>query len=108
MRIAVDTLGGDNGSSVIVKAIIEFLAKHQVAEIVAVGNKDELKELEGKCEIIHAPDIVPMEAGPLEAMRMKNSSLYVMAQLAKEKKVDALVSAGSTGGFLSFSGTVSN
>lgn len=101
MRIAVDTLGGDNGSPVIVKAIIEFLAKHQDVEIVAVGNQDELKELEGKCEIIHAPDIVPMEAGPLEAMRMKNSSLYVMSQLAKEKKVDALVSAGSTGGFLS-------
>ena len=101
MKIAVDTLGGDNGSKVIVDAIIEFLAKHKDTQIVAVGNQDELKELEGKCEIIHAPDIVPMEAGPLEAMRMKNSSLYVMTQLAKEGKVDALVSAGSTGGYLS-------
>ena len=101
MKIAVDTLGGDNGSTVIVKAIIEFLTKHKDVEIVAVGNQDELKELEGKCEIIHAPDIVPMEAGPLEAMRMKNSSLYVMTQFAKEGKVDALVSAGSTGGYLS-------
>ena len=101
MRIAVDTTGGDNGSKVIVEAIINFLAKHSDVSIVAVGNQDELKELEGKCEIIHAPDIVPMEAGPLEAMRMKNSSLYVMTQLAKEGKVDALVSAGSTGGFLS-------
>ena len=101
MRIAVDTIGGDNGSKVIVEAIINFLAKHSDASIVAVGNQEELKELEEKCEIIHAPDIVPMEAGPLEAMRMKNSSLYVMTQLAKEGKVDALVSAGSTGGFLS-------
>ena len=101
MKIAVDTLGGDNGSKVIVEAIIEFLAKHKDTEVVAVGNQEELKELEGKCEIIHAPDIVPMEAGPLEAMRMKNSSLYVMTQLAKEGKVDALVSAGSTGGYLS-------
>ena len=101
MKIAVDTLGGDNGSKVIVEAIIEFLAKHKDTEVVALGNQEELKELEGKCEIIHAPDIVPMEAGPLEAMRMKNSSLYVMTQLAKEGKVDALVSAGSTGGYLS-------
>ena len=101
MRIAVDTLGGDNGSKVIVEAIINFLTKHKDVEIVAVGNQDELKELEGKCEIIHAPDIVPMEAGPIEAMRMKNSSLYAMSQLAKQGKVDALVSAGSTGGFLS-------
>ena len=54
MRIAVDTIGGDNGSKVIVEAIINFLSKHKDVEIVAVGNQDELKELEGKCEIIHA------------------------------------------------------
>ena len=101
MRIAVDTLGGDNGSQVIVKAILEFLDKHSDVSIIAFGNKEELKELQGKCSIVHAPDIVPMEAGPLEAMRMKNSSLYAMTQLAKEGEVDALVSAGSTGGYLS-------
>ena len=103
IRIGVDTTGGDNGSKVIVEAINNFLAKNSDVQIVAFGNKDELKELEGKCEIVHAPDIIPMEAGPLEAMRMKNSSIYMMAQYAKEKKVDAMVSAGSTGGFLSLS-----
>ena len=103
IRIAVDTTGGDNGSKVIVDAINNFLSKNNDAQIVAFGNKEELKELEGKCEIVHAPDIIPMEAGPLEAMRMKNSSIYMMAQYAKEGKVDAMVSAGSTGGFLSLS-----
>ena len=101
IRIAVDTTGGDNGSKVIVEAILNFLTKNSDVQIFAFGNKDELKELEGKCEIIHAPDIIPMEAGPLEAMRMKNSSIYMMSQYAKEGKVDAMVSAGSTGGFLS-------
>ena len=100
-NIIVDTLGGDNGSAPIIKAIKSFLDDNKDFHVVAVGNKDELSSLEGKCEIVHAPDIVPMEAGPLEAMRMKNSSLYVMTQLAKEGKVDALVSAGSTGGYLS-------
>ena len=103
MRIAVDTNGGDNGSKVIVEAILNFLATHKDAEVVAFGNKSELSELEGKCEIVHAPDIIPMEAGPIEAMRMKNSSIYQMEQYAKEGKVDALISAGSTGGFLSLS-----
>ena len=103
IRIAVDTLGSDNGSKDIVEGILDFLSKHNDVEIVAVGNKDELKKLEGKCEIVHAPDIVPMEAGPLEVMRMKNSSMYQTVMLAKDKKVDAIVSSGSTGGFLSSS-----
>ncbi len=103
MRIGVDLTGGDNGSKPIVPAILEFLSKNSDVQVTAFGNKEELKELEGKCEIVHAPDVIPMEAGPLEAMRMKNSSIYKMAQYAKEGKLDAMVSAGSTGGFLSLS-----
>ena len=103
MRIGVDLTGGDNGSKPIVPAILEFLNKNSDVEITAFGNKEELKELEGKCEVVHAPDVIPMEAGPLEAMRMKNSSIYMIAQYAKEGKLDAMVSAGSTGGFLSLS-----
>ena len=100
-NIIVDTLGGDNGSAPIIEAIKSFLNDNNDCHIVAVGNKDELSSLEGKCEIVHAPDIVPMEAGPLEVMRMKNSSMYVANLLMKERKADAVVSCGSTGGFLS-------
>ena len=103
IRIGVDATGGDNGSKVIVDAVKKYLSMNNEIQIVAFGNKEELKELEGKCEIVHAPDVIPMEAGPLEAMRMKNSSIYMMSQYAKEKKIDAMVSAGSTGGFLSLS-----
>ena len=103
MRIGVDLTGGDNGSKPIVPAILDFLQSYPDVQVTVFGNKDELSELEGKCEIVHAPDVVPMEAGPLEAMRMRNSSIYQMAQYAKEGKIDAMVSAGSTGGFLSLS-----
>lgn len=103
IRIAIDTLGGDNGSKAAVDGIIDFLKDNKDVEIIAVGNKDELKRLEGYCEIVHAPDIIPMEAGPLEVLRQKNSSMYVTVNLAKEKKVDAIVTSGSTGGFLSAS-----
>lgn len=103
IRIAVDTLGGDNGSAPIVESILDYLKNNKDVEIVAVGKKEELKKLEGKCEIVDAPDIVPMEAGPLEVMRMKNSSMFQTVSLAKEGKVDAIVSSGSTGGFLSSS-----
>ena len=100
-NIIVDTLGGDNGSRPIIDAIKSFLKENNDFHIIAVGNQEELQELEGICEIIHAPDIVPMESGPLEVMRMKNSSMYVANSLMKEKKGDAVVSCGSTGGFLS-------
>ena len=103
IRIAVDTLGSDNGSKDIVQGILDFLKVHNDVQIFAVGKKEELTRLEGKCEIVDAPDIVPMEAGPLEVMRMKNSSMYQTVMLAKEGKVDAVVSSGSTGGFLSSS-----
>ena len=103
IRIAVDTLGSDNGSKDIVSGILDFLKDHDDVEIYAVGKKEELTRLEGKCVIVEAPDIVPMEAGPLEVMRMKNSSMYQTVMLAKEGKVDAVVSSGSTGGFLSSS-----
>lgn len=100
-NIIVDTLGGDNGSAPIIEAIKSFAQENKDYQITAVGNKDELKELDGVCEIVHAPDIVPMEAGPLEVMRMKNSSMYVANSLMKERKADAILSCGSTGGFLS-------
>ncbi len=103
IRIAVDTLGGDNGSAPVVEGIIQFLKDNKDISIIAVGKKEELTKLEGLCEIVDAPDIVPMEAGPLEVMRMKNSSMYKTVMLAKEGKADAVVSAGSTGGFLSSS-----
>ena len=103
IRIGIDCTGGDNGSSIIVPAIKNFLEKNKEVGFVAFGNEAELEELKGLCEVVHAPDVVPMEAGALEAMRMKSSSIYQMCQYAKEGKLDAMVSAGSTGGFLSLS-----
>ena len=100
-NIIIDTLGSDNGSAPIKEAIKKFASLNKDVHIVAVGNEEELKELKDICEIIHAPDIVPMEAGPLEVMRMKNSSMYVANRLMKERNADAVISAGSTGGFLS-------
>ncbi|MCQ2776477.1 MAG: phosphate acyltransferase PlsX [Bacilli bacterium] len=103
MKIAVDTLGSDFGSKYFVPGILDFLKANPDVEVVAFGNKEELKELEGKCEIVDAPDIVPMEAGPLEVLHARNSSMCQAIKQTKENGYDAVVSAGSTGGFLSAS-----
>ena len=102
MKIAVDTLGGDNGSKPIVEAILAFLKKNPDIKVVAYGKREELLELEGHCEIVEARNIVPMEAGPLDVLRMKDSSMYQAVYSAKtDPEVDAIISCGSTGGFLS-------
>ena len=101
MKLIVDTLGGDLGSSVIVKAIKHFLYLHTDIEITAVGKEEELQELNGLCKIINAPEVVPMQAGALEVLRMKNSSMMTALRVMKEENYDGVISCGSTGGFLS-------
>ena len=101
MKLVIDTLGGDLGNSVIVQAIKEFLSENPGVEIAAVGKLDELKELEGVCRIEEGPEVVPMDAGALEVMRMKNSSMMKAIKLLKEEQYDGIISCGSTGAFLS-------
>ena len=103
ITICVDCMGSDNGAKATVGGIINFLKKNKDTKIVAVGRKEELKELESypQVEIVDAPDVVPMTVSPLEVMRARKSSMYQAITLTKENGYDAVVSAGSTGGFLS-------
>ena len=101
MKIAVDAMGGDNGSKPIVEAIKDFKKENQDVEIVVFGKEEELFELSSIAKIVNAPEVVPMEAGALEVLRMKNSSMCKAISTMKEENYDAVVSCGSTGGFLS-------
>ena len=101
MKIAVDAMGGDNGSKPIIEAIKEFKKDNQDVEIVVFGKEEELFELSSIAKIVNAPEVVPMEAGALEVLRMKNSSMCKAISTMKEENYDAVVSCGSTGGFLS-------
>ena len=101
MKIAVDAMGGDLGSKVVVEAIKEYKKEFYNDKIVVFGKKEELQELSSLCRIEDAPDIVPMEAGALEVIRMENSSMCKAITTMKNEGFDAIVSMGSTGGFLS-------
>ena len=101
MKIAVDAMGGDNGSKIVIEAIKNFKELYPNDEIIVFGKKEELEELSSICRVEDAPEVVPMEAGALEVIRMKNSSMCKAINTMKEESFDAVVSAGSTGGFLS-------
>ncbi len=106
MRIGVDAMGGDlapeepvNGALSAVEALADG------DEIVLIGDSESimahLRPYPGwdrRIRIEHAPDVIGMDAVPVEALRAKpNSSIARMAELARGGEVDAIVSAGNTG-----------
>lgn len=103
IKIAVDCMGSDNGPKVICEAILNFLKLHDNVFIYACGNVDDLESLKNneRIEIVPSTQIVPMECGAMQVMRMRDSSMMKVFDIYKEKNIDAAVSAGSTGGFLS-------
>lgn len=104
MRIALDAMGSDNSPAVEIEGAIQA-AREFKHEIILVGQKDAIEKELGKhgpvpknISIFHAPEVIGMHEQPvLSVRRKKQSSIVVLANLAKEKKVDAIVSAGNTG-----------
>ena len=105
MRIAVDAMGGDNAPSVVVEGAL-MAAKEFGYDIVLVGDnalvQRELLKIGVKSpahiSVCHASETIDMDdPAAISVRRKKNSSINVAAQLLKESKVDAFVSAGNTG-----------
>ncbi|NMA69356.1 MAG: phosphate acyltransferase PlsX, partial [Desulfitobacterium sp.] len=103
MKIAVDAMGGDYAPEEIVKGALRSVQEFDL-EVILVGQPERIKEyLPGgnapnKVYIQEATEIVEMDEPPAQAVRKKkDSSIVVATRLVKEKKADALVSAGSTG-----------
>ncbi len=104
-RIAVDAMGGDLGSSVVVAGAAEAVVElNGSAEVVLVGDesliRDELAKLGAASlplSIVHAPEPVGMDEPAAAFRKKKNSSIAVSTRMQKENKADAFVSAGNTG-----------
>lgn len=99
-KIVVDMMGGDLGSAATIAAVKEFHAKHPDVEIICVGKGEELNGLDF-AKIIDAQDVVTMEAGALEVLRHKESSMVKALNAVKSENADGVISCGATGAFLS-------
>jgi glycerol-3-phosphate acyltransferase PlsX len=102
-KISIDAMGLDNGSKVVVAGIKKYLKEHDDIEIHVFGKIEELDELKDLCVIHDAREVVEMEAGTLEVMRKKESSMVKAINSVKEGVTNGVISFGSTGGFLSAS-----
>ena len=107
MKIVIDAMGGDNAPQATVEGAVQAINEYGI-DIILTGDKEQIeKELESKAydknklEIIHTTQIIENEDKPVMAVRRKkDSSMVVALNLVKEKKADAIVSAGSTGALL--------
>ena len=76
IKLVIDMMGGDNGSKATVGAVEEFLKEIKDCELICVGDEKELESLKGKVTIVPSTEIVPMESTVMQAMKMKDSSMY--------------------------------
>ena len=110
MIIAVDAMGGDHAPPVIVQGAVQAVAesKDKLRIILTGKNQKIQKELEklgwnkNLIEIHSASQVVDSTVRPSQVVKqLPDSSLVQGIKLLKEGKVDAFVSAGSTGAILS-------
>lgn len=108
IKVAVDAMGGDHAPAEIVKGTVAAVKLRQDIKVYLIGREEIVKEELAKhsyqgsqIEIIHAPEVIETAEPPVLAIRKKKqSSIVVGMNMVKEKKADAIVSAGSSGAIL--------
>jgi len=108
MKIAIDGMGGDNAPKAVIEGLVKALEEYNDIEYYITGPKElieeELKNYtydKNLVNIIDAREVVSTNEHPVMALKKKkDSSIYKALKLVKDKKCDAVISAGSTGAFL--------
>lgn len=106
IKIAVDMMGSDNGATVLVEAVKHYLKDFKDVSFLLFGDKKQLtplfseSEFKDRVEIYNCDSVIPMEIKPLDFLRAKSSSMYQAILAVKEKRADGVLTAGSTGGFV--------
>jgi len=108
LRIAIDAMGGDHGTSVIVPAAVAALERHPRLELLLVGDRDEITQAAGdvaglgeRFVVRHASETVAMDEPPAQALRLKkDSSMRVALNLVRNGEAGACISAGNTGALM--------
>ena len=107
IKIAVDAMGGDGSPKKVIDGIHHHFKDNENSFYQIFGDKDKISPhiktslLKSSFEIIHTLDVVKGTDSPLEgAKRGKNTSMWLAIQSVKDKKSDAVISAGNTGALL--------
>ncbi|MCI5801881.1 MAG: phosphate acyltransferase PlsX [Oscillospiraceae bacterium] len=113
MKIIVDAFGGDNAPLEVLKGCRMAADELQVS-VVLTGDEAAIRKCAGEngisldgMEIVHASQVMDMEADPTEIRTAyRDSSMAVGMRLLADGQGDAFVSAGSTGAFVVGASTI--
>jgi len=112
MRIAVDVMGGDHGSGVVIEGVKRALhADPDISAAYLVGQENQIQGalrssrlLDSRVQVVHASEVLTMEDKPVTALRKKRDcSIARAVELVRHGKADAVISLGNTGGIFAAS-----
>ena len=100
ITIAVDAMGGDRAPGEIVAGAVQAADELDV-RVLLVGLEDAITPLlparPHGVEIVPTTEVVAMHDPPASVRTKKDSSIVISAELVRDGKADAMVSAGNTG-----------
>ncbi len=111
LTVAVDAMSGDKGTGVIVDAVRQVLNARPDANLLLVGNPDEIQRHigdqplpAGRADIVEATEVVTMEDSVAVALRnKKQSSMRIAIDQVKSGRAAACVSSGNTSALMAIS-----
>lgn len=104
MPIAVDAMGGDLAPQSAVEGAFRAATQDR-SSVLLVGDRVRVEaelrrygDAHGRIEVVHAEEVVGMDEPAITPIRKKRrSSLRLCAELVKEGRAQAMVTAGNTG-----------
>ena len=105
ISIAIDTMGGDYGEKPIIEGLVQAL-REKPFNAMLVGRRALLEpqipqNLREFVSYEEASDVFRMEESATDALKHKESTIYKAIELVRDKKVQAIVSAGHSGATMS-------
>jgi glycerol-3-phosphate acyltransferase PlsX len=96
LPVAVDAMGGDKAPAEIIEGARRAADQHGIA-VVLVGPPEQVGDTQG-LELVACTEVIAMDEDPAGGVRRKkDSSLVRAAELVRDGKACAMVSAGNTG-----------
>jgi glycerol-3-phosphate acyltransferase PlsX len=103
MRIAVDAMGGDFAPRAAIQGAFAAAVRDGVS-VLLVGERARLErelarlgDSRGRIEVVAAEERIEMDEPPTAVRKKRQSSMVVCADLVREGKAQAMVTAGNTG-----------
>ncbi len=110
-KIIVDAMGGDFAPLNIVLGAAQAVNEISGIELFLIGRSEEIKKVLtrenltfNEDNIIHTDKVIEMADSPTSALKSKpDSSIVVGAEMVRDGKADAFISAGNTGAMMAAS-----